>query len=81
MDGEYVFNTERDPNYYAEHTSAAEAPENALRTDVNNRINALKKYYDDTYSKFGYTTNVRVRWGNIDALIEQGDMDGWASYW
>lgn len=51
-----------------------------LRTDVANRIDALKKYYDDTYGKFGYTTGVRVRWGNIDALIEQGDMDGLATY-
>ena len=40
----------------------------------------LKKYYDDTYSKFGYTTNVRVGWSNVDALIEQGDMDGLATY-
>ena len=40
----------------------------------------LKKYYDDTYSKFGYTTNVRVSWSKIDAFIEQGDMDGLATY-
>lgn len=40
----------------------------------------LKKYYDDTYSKFGYTTNVRVGWNNVDAFIEQGDMDGLATY-
>ena len=40
----------------------------------------LKKYYDDAYGKFGYTTNVRVGWSNVDALIEQGDMDGLATY-
>lgn len=51
-----------------------------LRTDVANRIDALKKYYDDTYKKFGYTTGVRVSWNKIDALIEQGDMDGLATY-
>lgn len=51
-----------------------------LRAEVANRIDTLKKYYDDTYGKFGYTTGVRVRWGNIDAFIEQGDMDGLATY-
>lgn len=51
-----------------------------LRTDVANRIDTLKKYYDDTYSKFGYTTNVRVSWSKIDAFIEQGDIDGLATY-
>lgn len=79
-DGEYVFNTERNPNYYAEHASAAEAPEDALRAEVANRIDALKKHYDDTYGKFGYTTGVRVSWSKIDALIEQGDMDGLTTY-
>lgn len=79
-DGEYVFNTERNPDYYAEHASAAEAPEDALRADVNNRIDALKKYYNDTYSKFGYTTGVRVSQTKIDAFIERGDFDGLATY-
>ena len=79
-DGEYVFNTERNPDYYAEHASAAEAPEDALRADVNNRIDALKKYYNDTYSKFGYTTGVRVSQTKIDAFIERDDFDGLATY-
>ena len=79
-DGEYAFNTERNPNYYAEHASAAKAPEDALRAEVRSRVDALKKYYDDTYSKFGYTTNVRVSWSKIDAFIKQGDMDGLATY-
>lgn len=53
---------------------------NAVRAKVAERINALKKYYDDTYSKFGYTTGVRVSQAKIDAFIEQGDMDGLATY-
>ena len=79
-DGEYVFNTERNPDYYTEHASAASAPEDALRADVNNRIDALKKYYDDTYSKFGYTTSVRVSQTKIDNFIERNDFDGLATY-
>lgn len=53
---------------------------NAVRSAVNDRINALKKYYNDTYGKFGYTTGVRVSQTKIDAFIEQGDMDGLATY-
>lgn len=79
-DGEYVFNTERNPDYYAEHASAAEAPEDALRAEVNNRIDALKKYYNDTYGKFGYTTGVRVSQTKIDAFIERSDFNGLATY-
>lgn len=51
-----------------------------LRAEVRSRVDALKGYYDDTYSKFGYTTSVRVSWSKIDAFIEQGDMDGLATY-
>lgn len=58
----------------------ADAGGDNLRADVANRIDALKKYYDDTYSKFGYTTGVRVSQTKIDAFIEQGDMDGLATY-
>lgn len=79
-DGEYVFDTERNPEYYTEHASAAEAPEDALRADVNKRIDALKKYYNDTYSKFGYTTGVRVSQTKIDNFIERNDFDGLATY-
>ena len=59
---------------------SANAENRGLRADVASRIDALKKYYDDTYKKFGYTTNVRVSWSKINGLIEQGDMDGLATY-
>lgn len=52
----------------------------SLRTDVANRIDALKKYYDDTYGKFGYTTGVRVSQAKINALIERNDFEGLATY-
>ncbi len=55
-------------------------PGDAIRAEVNKRIDALKKYYDDTYGKFGYTTGVRVSQAKIDAFIEQGDMDGLVTY-
>lgn len=58
----------------------AEAPEDALRAEVNNRIDALKKYYNDTYGKFGYTTGVRVSQTKIDAFIERSDFNGLATY-
>lgn len=51
-----------------------------LRAEVNKRIDALKKYYDDTYSKFGYTTGVRVSQAKIDNFIERSDFDGLATY-
>lgn len=53
---------------------------NAVRSAVNDRINALKKYYNDTYGKFGYTTGVRVSWSKIDGFIERNDFDGLATY-
>ena len=52
----------------------------AILANVNSRIDALKKYYNDTYSKFGYTTGVRVSQTRIDAFIERGDFDGLATY-
>lgn len=58
----------------------ADVGDDNLRADVAERIDALKKYYDDTYGKFGYTTGVRVSQTKIDAFIEQGDMDGLATY-
>lgn len=51
-----------------------------LRTEVYRRIDALKQYYNDTYSKFGYTTSVRVSRSKIDGFIETGDMEGLATY-
>ena len=73
------------PQYRLDNTNVDVAglsvtPGDAIRAEVTERIDALKKYYDDTYSKFGYTTNVRVGWSNVDAFIEQGDMDGLATY-
>lgn len=73
------------PQYRLDNTNVDVAglsvtPGDAIRAEVAERIDALKKYYDDTYSKFGYTTNVRVGWSSVDALIEQGDMDGLATY-
>lgn len=53
---------------------------NAVRSAVNDRINALKKYYNDTYGKFGYTTGVRVSWSKVDNFIERNDFDGLATY-
>lgn len=73
------------PQYRLDGTNADIAgltatPGDAIRAEVNKRIDALKKYYDDTYGKFGYTTGVRVSQAKIDALIEQGDMDGLVTY-
>lgn len=51
-----------------------------LDITIETAISGLKEYYDDTYSKFGYTTGVRVSQTKIDAFIEQGDMDGLATY-
>ena len=56
------------------------AAKDALRAEVNRRVDELKKYYDDTYSKFGYTTGVRVSQAKIDGFIETGDMEGLATY-
>lgn len=53
---------------------------NAVRSAVNDKINALKNYYNDTYSKFGYTTSVRVSQAKIDNFIERNDFDGLATY-
>lgn len=52
----------------------------SLRADVNKRINAMKEYYDNTYKKFGYTTNVRVSQAKIDGFIERNDFEGLATY-
>ena len=52
----------------------------AIRAEVQNRVNALKEYYDDTYSKFGYTTGVRVSWSKVNNFIERNDFDGLATY-
>lgn len=73
-------NTEKQQDL-ANRIAAAEAEaKNSLRAEVNNRIDALKKYYDDTYSKFGYTTGVRVSQAKIDSLIERNDFGGLATY-
>lgn len=66
-----------------ERSSVEDGADNArdgLRAEVNNRIDALKKYYNDTYSKFGYTTSVRVSQARIDNFIERNDFDGLATY-
>lgn len=63
----------------ANELEQAEA-KNTILANVNSRIDALKKYYNDTYSKFGYTTGVRVSQTKIDAFIERGDFDGLATY-
>lgn len=69
------------PQYYEEEEKIlAEFSGRTVRADVAKRIDELKKYYDDTYSKFGYTTNVRVGWSKIDGLIENGDYEGLATY-
>lgn len=47
---------------------------------VETAVDGLKKYYDDTYSKFGYTTGVRVSQTKIDNFIERNDFDGLATY-
>lgn len=65
----------------ANRVAASEiAAKDALRAEVNRRVDELKKYYDDTYSKFGYTTGVRVSQAKIDGFIETGDMEGLAAY-
>lgn len=51
-----------------------------IRKYISERVTALKKYYDDTYSKFGYTADVRIRWAKVDGLIESGDVEGLATF-
>ena len=73
------------PQYRLDGTNAdivglSATPGDAVRARVAERIDALKKYYNDTYSKFGYTTGVRVSQTKIDAFIERGDFDGLATY-
>lgn len=47
---------------------------------VDTAVGEMKKYYNDTYGKFGYTADVRLNWRKIDGFIATGDMDGLATY-
>lgn len=51
-----------------------------VEVTVEMAVDGLKKYYDDTYGKFGYTTGVRISRAKIDGFIETGDMEGLATY-
>lgn len=51
-----------------------------VEVTVEMAVDGLKKYYDNTYSKFGYTTGVRVSRAKIDSFIETGDMERLATY-
>ena len=73
-------NIERQRDIANRIAAAEESAKDILRAEANRRIDALKKYYNDNYSKFGYTTGVRVSQAKIDAFIERKDFDGLVTY-
>lgn len=60
--------------------AAKEVADEAVRSEVNGRIKALEKYYNDTYGKFGYNTSVRANQNKIRGFIANNDYNGLATY-
>lgn len=73
-------NIERQRDIANRIAAAEESAKDILRAEATRRIDALKNYYNDNYSKFGYTTGVRVSQAKIDAFIERKDFDGLVTY-